>query len=85
MWNCSDPAQHLRHKREEGKDTACNLFMQSDTMLWDRMTKSKPDGLGYVSNKEMDINISFDLYNAVHVDKIRIKPEKLMELKNLFE
>ena len=54
-------------------------------MLWDRMTKSKPDGLGYVSNKEMDINISFDLYNAVHVDKIRIKPEKLMELKNLFE
>lgn len=47
----SDPSEHKKRRKRETVDVqACNLFMQSDTMLWDRMTKAKDSGgLGYVS------------------------------------
>ncbi len=48
---CRDPnVKTARKKRATADDRACNLFMQSDTMLWDRMTNPKEmKGLGYVS------------------------------------
>ena len=58
-YRFSDPTLHKmgqranmgdRRKRATVDVEACNLFMQSDTMLWDRMTKPKSEnGLGYVS------------------------------------
>lgn len=42
-----------RRKRATGPDGAdkrsCTLFLQSDTMLWHRMTSTDDTGLGYVS------------------------------------
>ena len=53
----SDPEKvHTRQKRAKDDRKTCTLFLQSDTMLWDRMTKPKDKhGLNYVSTDTLKV------------------------------
>lgn len=43
----SSDQSHHRQKRAKDDRKTCTLFLQSDTMLWDKMTKPKLKGSGY--------------------------------------